>query len=121
MYLKIRFIFYLTSGIEIEEFLTYQKAHQNIPDEDFEKDVKEIETNYRKQLEEFLIYKPNKAISIGDTIFNSSNLIAFKTMIEKVEDNVSQFNLGNGFGFTPVIENVEEAEIEESSATEEEN
>lgn len=86
MYLKIQFTFYLVHGIILEEEITYRKTNSEVANEDFERQVNQFELDFRKELTEALSSKTDKILSYRDTVFNSSNLIAFKTTVIPVVD-----------------------------------
>lgn len=85
MYLKIKFIFYLTNGMSVEEDLFYQKKDSMITPEAFEKEVRGIEAQYREQLSEALITKHNKILAFGDTVLADTSIIGFKSYIEPMD------------------------------------
>lgn len=116
MYLKIKFIFYLTNGMSVEEDLYYQKKDSMITPEAFEKEVRGIEAQYREQLSEALITKHNKILAFGDTVLADTSIIGFKSYIEPMEqmDSMDSIETCAPYPEEPVEENdyeiVEEVE-----------
>lgn len=93
MYLKIVFIFYLIHGTIIKEEIFYQKKDNNITNEEFEREVRKFESDFRQQLSNALIHKHNKPLIFGDTILSDTSLLAFKTKVEEVDFDIKEDHL----------------------------
>ena len=86
MYLKIKFIFYLTSGAAIEEEIYYKKRNKENSDEEFQNEVAKFEYDFRKELSEAMRYPSNRLLNFGNTVLIDKSLLAFKTFLEEVSD-----------------------------------